>query len=192
MKKRMLSMFVMLLFALPITGCDKSELEKAAKQAGTEISSKVSDELFKATENKADTFETATIVRVKDGDTVVCNVFGKEKTVRLIGVNTPESVSSDKSKNCEEGYVASDYTKSQLTKGMDVYLEYDEDNTDQYGRVLAYLWLSDQVDTASYEDFCKYNYGAILLQNTYCEAVYYAPNGKYRDWYEALDSEYDF
>lgn len=134
--------------------------------------------------------QEATVVRVVDGDTLVASVNGTEEKIRLIGVNTPESVSSDESKNCEEGYKASEYTKSMLPKGTKVYLEYDETNRDIYGRTLAYLWLSNNIDTTSYSDFCKYNYGAILLQNTYCESVYYAPNGKYRTWYDKLESEY--
>ena len=135
-------------------------------------------------------FVKASILYVVDGDTiVVMNEDREEVKVRMIGVNTPESVHSDASKNTKEGKIASDYTKSVLKEGMIVYLEYDKDKQDQYGRDLAYVWLKDDVDTSSYEDFCKYNYGAILLQNTYCEAVYYEPNGQYKVWYEQLDTE---
>lgn len=131
-----------------------------------------------------------TMVRAKDGDTVVVNDGQENLTVRIIGVDTPESVHSDSSRNCEEGVIASDYTKAHLPAGMPVYLEYDEDRQDPYGRTLAYVWLSDNVDTSDYADFCKYNYGAILLQNTYCRAVYYAPNGKYKSWYKKLEDQY--
>lgn len=135
-------------------------------------------------------FHEATVVRVVDGDTIIANIDGNDEKIRMIGVNTPESVSSDESKNCEEGRVASDYTKKTLAKGMIIYLEYDENLEDIYGRTLAYIWLSNSVDMTDYNDFCKYNYGAILLQNTYCESVYYAPNGKYKTWYDQLESEY--
>ena len=135
-------------------------------------------------------FEKATVDRVVDGDTIIANINGEKSRIRMIGINTPESVSSDSSKNCKEGVIASNYTKSMLTKGMTIYLEYDESRTDIYGRTLAYIWLTNKCDTTSYNDFCKYNYGAILLKNTYCESVYYAPNGKYKGWYDKLEREY--
>ena len=135
-------------------------------------------------------FEKATVDRVVDGDTIIANINGEKTRIRMIGINTPESVSNDASKNCKEGVVASDYTKAMLIKDMTIYLEYDKSRTDIYGRTLAYIWLTDNCDTTNYNDFCKYNYGAILLKNTYCESVYYAPNGKYKEWYDKLEKEY--
>ena len=132
----------------------------------------------------------AVVTQVVDGDTIKVQVDKKEETIRMIGVNTPESVSPDASENCAEGEVASDFTKEQLPPGTKIYLEYDQEKTDQYGRTLAYIWLSDKYDRNSKEAFCKYNYGEILLQNTYCEAVYYEPNGRYKEWYEELEQEY--
>lgn len=134
------------------------------------------------------TLEPATIVYAIDGDTVIVNRNGKDIRVRLIGVNTPESVSRTE-ENTEEGYIASEFTKGYLQKGQTVWLEYDIQRTDKYGRTLVYIWLTDQVDCSSYDDFCTYNYGAILLQNTYCEAKGYLPNIKYRSWYERLETE---
>lgn len=131
---------------------------------------------------------SASIQYVIDGDTVIVNKDGEEMKVRLIGVNTPESVSRTE-ENTEEGYIASEFTKGYLQEGQTVWLEYDIQRTDRYGRTLAYLWLTDQADRSSYEDFCTYNYGAILLQNTYCEAKAYLPNIKYRSWYERLETE---
>ena len=136
-------------------------------------------------------FHKASILETIDGDTILVmdSNTKKQLKVRLIGVNTPESVHSDEEKNCEEGKIASLYTKASLKTGMTVYLEYDVETDDQYGRTLAYVWLTDECNPSSYEDFCNFNYGALLLQNTYCEAVYYEPNGKYKEWYEKLDAE---
>lgn len=131
----------------------------------------------------------AKVKRVVDGDTLLVEYDGKEEKIRMIGVDTPESVSSDESKNCVEGESASNFTKEQLPEDTIVYLEFDKEKMDPYGRTLAYVWLSDTCNYENYEDFCNYNYGAILLQNTYCDAVYYEPNGKYREWYENLSIE---
>lgn len=126
-----------------------------------------------------------------DGDTICVtgDIFDAETKIRFIGVDTPECVSPEPEKNCEEGIAASEFTSAYLVPGTQIYLEFDVERTDVYGRALAYVWLSDDIDTTSYADFCTYNYGAILLQNTYCEAAYYVPNGKYKEWYEQLEKE---
>ena len=134
----------------------------------------------------------ATIVRVVDGDTIVVKTTDDtEYKVRFIGVNTPESVAADSSKNTPEGITASNYTKNLLKTGSTIYLEYDESCFDIYGRVLAYPWLTDISDKEITDElFNTYNVGALLLQNTYCEAAYYKPNGKYKERYDELYKNY--
>lgn len=97
----------------------------------------------------------ATVVRVIDGDTVVVNIEGVEEKVRLIGVDTPESrlnkraelqeknLGKDMENIVELGKKAKEFTKSLLTKGSKVYLEFDVQQRDKYGRLLAYLYLED-------------------------------------------------
>lgn len=82
------------------------------------------------------------VIRVVDGDTAIVSIDGEDVRVRFIGVDTPESVNPDESKNTPEGKEASDYTKSLLT-GKTVYLEYDVQLNDDYGRTLAYVYLDD-------------------------------------------------
>jgi micrococcal nuclease len=85
----------------------------------------------------AQTFPTVT--RVIDGDTVVVDGVG---TVRLIGVDTPETV--DPRRPVQSfGREASDFTK-QLATGKRVRLEFDQDRTDRYGRTLAYVYLQPE------------------------------------------------
>lgn len=77
-------------------------------------------------------------VRVIDGDTV--ELEGGER-VRLIGVNTPESV--DPRRPVERfGQEASAFTR-RLAEGKAVRLEYDAEARDPYGRTLAYIYLPD-------------------------------------------------
>ncbi|MEE1237041.1 MAG: thermonuclease family protein, partial [Turicibacter sp.] len=78
--------------------------------------------------------EEVTLKRVVDGDTIiVLNKNKEELRVRLIGIDTPESVHPDADKNTVDGQLASDYTKSQLKKGQTLYLEFDEEPQDKYG-----------------------------------------------------------
>lgn len=82
------------------------------------------------------------VVRVVDGDTIIVNRDGDDIRVRLIGINTPESVAPDRPVECF-GPEASARTK-ELASGKSVWLEYDPvaGELDKYGRTLAYVWLT--------------------------------------------------
>ena len=108
------------------------------------------------------------VVRVVDGDTIVVNYNGKDEKIRLIGVDTPESVHGNKSKNTKEGVKVSDYTKVQLT-GKKVALELDVQERDKYGRILAYVYLDGEM------------YNKKLLEIGYAKVATYPPNVKYVD-----------
>ncbi|MCL6478529.1 MAG: thermonuclease family protein [Peptococcaceae bacterium] len=79
--------------------------------------------------------------RVIDGDTFEIINRGKKERVRLIGVDTPESV---KPGTEVEPFAieASNYTKK-LIEGKLVRLEFDVQERDKYGRLLAYVYLED-------------------------------------------------
>ena len=92
------------------------------------------------TENQNNLYE---VVRVVDGDTVILNIDGQRTRVRLIGIDTPESVAEDKSRNVKEGKIASEYTKN-LHEKEKVRVEFDEEKQDVYERKLGYLFLNDE------------------------------------------------
>jgi endonuclease YncB( thermonuclease family) len=77
-------------------------------------------------------------VRVVDGDTIVLD--GNE-TVRLIGVDTPETKDPRRAVHYS-GAEASAFTQK-LVEGKSVRLEYDQEQKDKYGRTLAYIYLED-------------------------------------------------
>ena len=62
----------------------------------------------------------------------------QRRNVRLIGVDTPETVHPNKPVKAY-GKEASNFTKN-LLLGESVYLRYDVERIDQYGRLLAYLY----------------------------------------------------
>jgi micrococcal nuclease len=106
----------------------------------------ISGLLFFATPALAQSTQTVTVERVVDGDTIVVNpaVSGTEN-VRLLGVDTPETV--DPNEPVEPyGPEASAFTKQQL-EGERVTLIFDQERTDQYDRVLAYVRISGQSET---------------------------------------------
>ena len=83
------------------------------------------------------------VVSVVDGDTFKVNYNGEEKSVRLIGVNTPETVDPRTTVECF-GKEASEYL-NQLISGKKVRLESDDTqtNVDKYNRLLRYVYLDD-------------------------------------------------
>jgi micrococcal nuclease len=99
--------------------------------------------------------EQAEIVRVIDGDTVAVSLHGRKETVRLIGIDTPESRANRKAKKDAErsrrdvetitsmGREATGYAKGLLKAGATVHIEFDLRQRDRYGRLLGYLYLSD-------------------------------------------------
>lgn len=78
------------------------------------------------------------VTRVVDGDTIVVAGVG---TVRLIGVDTPETVDPRKPVQFF-GKEASEFTR-RMAEGKVVRLEYDVQRTDKYQRVLSYVYLPD-------------------------------------------------
>ncbi len=86
----------------------------------------------------------AKVVRVVDGDTLLVESGGRKERVRLLKVDTAESVAPEEYRNTAEGKLASDFTKREL-EGRQVTLEYDpEEPMDQYGRRLVYVFVEGE------------------------------------------------
>lgn len=83
------------------------------------------------------------VSRVVDGDTIDVSIDGKVKRLRLIGINTPETVDPRKPVECF-GIEASNKAKTLLT-GKKVSLESDgsQGELDKYNRLLRYVFLED-------------------------------------------------
>lgn len=79
------------------------------------------------------------VVRVVDGDTIDVNIDDKIQRIRMIGINTPESVDPRRQVECF-GKEASDKAKEMLLD-KNVVLEKDltQDEKDKYGRLLRYV-----------------------------------------------------
>ena len=78
------------------------------------------------------------LIRVIDGDTIIVE---PEATVRLIGVDTPETVKPEHPVE-PFGPEASDFTREFLSAGV-VRLSFDRERVDRFGRFLAYAWMGD-------------------------------------------------
>lgn len=121
----------------------------------------------------ASTGHVVTVTHVADGDTFTA---GLEK-VRLIGVDTPETVDPHRPVGCY-GKDASDHTKAWLAEGTQVRLELDKEPTDRYKRTLAYVFILSGPHAGTFLN-------DELVRDGYARPLYVAPNGAHRSQFEA-------
>jgi micrococcal nuclease len=132
----------------------------------------------------------ATVSRVVDGDTIRVQIKnGPEGRVRLIGIDTPEVHESEKlardvrqsGRTREEikvlGRLAWNFTKRYLDR-KEVGLQYDVQTRDQYGRVLAYVWLRDGT-----------LFNVLILREGYAQILTIPPNVRYAELFLACQRE---
>jgi micrococcal nuclease len=82
---------------------------------------------------------SATVVEVIDGDTLLIDIAGGDEHVRLIGIDTPETVAPDRPDECF-GAEASHHLADLAPPGTALRLERDIEARDQYDRLLAYAY----------------------------------------------------
>ena len=111
--------------------------------------------------------DPATVTRVIDGDTIEVELGGEILDVRLIGIDTPETVHPTEPVGCY-GPAASRFTTT-LLEGKDVQLEFDVELLDRYGRTLAYVWLGEGL------------FNETLVARGFAQVSTYPPNVKYVD-----------
>lgn len=120
------------------------------------------------------------VERVVDGDTLIVYIDGQRTRVRLIGINTPESVAPEEERNTEEGVAASDYVKTLMEDAdYEVWLEYDNERYDQYDRTLAYVYIDYDGEVVMLE--------RILLEEGYAETVLFGTNDRYYEEFCELE-----
>lgn len=110
----------------------------------------------------------AELVRVVDGDTVVLKIDGKNEKIRLIGMDSPESVKPNHPVECF-GIEASAHAKEILkNKDLRFKSDYSQDTRDRYGRLLGYIYM--------YEE----NFAEKMIFDGYAYEYTYRKNNPYR------------
>ena len=136
-----------------------------------------SDPPVKGQEEEAAAAEVeVTVTRVTDGDTVrVYPEIDGEDRVRLIGVDTTEMTSGRKPD--PYGEEAARFTRERL-EGRDVSLQFDAERVDDYGRLLAYAYLSDSA-----------MFNETLLREGCAQVATFPPNTRYLERFEDAQEE---
>lgn len=88
--------------------------------------------------------QEATVTEIVDGDTIHVEIGGVEFRVRYIGIDAPE-VAHDNNPGERLGQEASQ-ANADLVEGATVILEKDVSDTDQFGRLLRYVWIPPDTD----------------------------------------------
>lgn len=154
--------------------------------------------------------QTYTVKRVIDGDTIIVTMDGKDETVKLIGIDAPENEPNDKAKRDSErtgqdletiikmGQKAKKFLIMFLNGEEDVMLEFDVQNRDKHGRLLAYVWFYPssfhvkkvffdiKVDTP-FQSMTMLN--NTILKSGYATPMTIPPNVKHADLFKELYDE---
>lgn len=118
------------------------------------------------------TIETCELLKVVDGDTLFVEINGKKEYVRLLNVDTPESVNPNENLNTEEGKLASNFVKELLKDTKILYLTKDVSDRDKYGRLLRLVWLKIPISDSK-EEIKNYTLNGILVKNKIAKVVVY-------------------
>lgn len=128
------------------------------------------------------TADRATVIDVVDGDTVRLHIDGHQESVRLIGIDTPETKHPTKGVQCF-GPQASDFMTRLLPAGTELRIERDVEARDSYDRLLLYLFAA----TPDGERFINLE----LVTRGYARPLSIEPNVRYRRLFvdAAIDAE---
>lgn len=150
------------------TGDETTEIEAETPSAGAAPTATLPDQGQLA--------PNAVVERVVDGDTIIVEMAGQRERVRLLGIDTPESVAENRPDQCY-GEESSVYLSQLLPAGTEVTLIRDVEARDQYDRLLAYVVRSSD------ELFINLD----LLEQGFAGVLIYEPNSYYRDLFEAAE-----
>jgi micrococcal nuclease len=110
------------------------------------------------------------VIASVDGDTIDVRIGGTDERVRLLGIDTPESVDPRRPVECF-GREASQRTAQLIPPGTHVRLERDVEARDKYGRLLAHVY---RVDDGTYVN-------RTLLEEGFATTLTIKPNVAHTD-----------
>ncbi len=165
MKKKILNLITII--ALVITSLIISESIKYWQFRQSNIVAK----------NNSENIENKYLVnKIVDGDTIYLNKNDEIIKVRLIGINTPETVDPRKSVECY-GIEAKNYLSSLLSnKWVDMETDPTQDLYDRYGRLLGYVWIDGK------------NINLEMIQQGYAYEYTYKLPYKYQDQFKVAET----
>jgi micrococcal nuclease len=120
--------------------------------------------------------DEAVVTAVIDGDTLAVRVGGHHERIRLLGIDTPESVAPDRPVQCF-GPEASAAMSALAPAGTRLRLVLDVEARDRYGRLLAYVYRAD-------DDLFL---NAWLVEQGFAATMVFEPNTAHAGAFAALE-----
>jgi micrococcal nuclease len=118
--------------------------------------------------------ETVSLVRVVDGDTIVVKTNGEQKTIRYIGIDTPEPYRDGEPACFSE---QSSRRNKELLNGGEIKLVSGREELDRYDRLLRYVFVDNQFINET------------LIAEGYAKSLTISPNTKYATRFKGLEKE---
>jgi micrococcal nuclease len=180
------TLFIGSAWVMAISSPSKPQAEQTQKQADAKVAEEKTSAVLSETTAASPSpqeiklkGQEAQVVKVVDGDTVTVSIGGKNETIRIIGINTPETVDPRKPVECF-GQKASEKAKEQLN-GKTVQLEADatQGERDKYNRLLRFVWLDNGAN----------DFGAMMIQEGYAYEYTYSTPYTYQTKYKELQKE---
>lgn len=142
LKKKISYILLILVIATLSISCDTEELiEKPVDEDRSKVID-VIDSGVDLDQELEDIAEPVNLVRVIDGDTIVVKSAQGEETVRLMSVDTPESVHPDIEEKQPFSEDATKFTTQILgSADIEILLERGKPEKDKYDRTLGYIWI---------------------------------------------------
>lgn len=158
---------------LPNTSPNVSNRQEKTKQEVAGIQTNPTEIPFAASDK-----QQASLIRVVDGDTISVLINGKNETVRVIGIDTPEVVDTRKSVECF-GKEASEMANAVFENNKTVILESDptQGDRDRYQRLLRYIWIENG----------SVDFGKLMLEEGFASEYTYNLPYKYQNEYKKAE-----
>lgn len=152
--------------------------QSVATNSPTQTQEQDKPEPIEAKEQEKVLSDLYAVTKVVDGDTIEVNINGKTEKLRLIGIDTPETVDPRKPVQCF-GKEASNKAK-ELLDGKKVRLESDasQSERDKYDRLLRYVYLEDGT-----------SYNKLIIAEGYAHEYTYNTPYKYQSEYRQAQKD---
>lgn len=129
--------------------------------------------------SKEDAYQERVLVHeVVDGDTIkITTVSGRVESVRLIGINTPETGGPYRTKECFGNESTAAMKQRVLNKEVTLERDDTQGNRDKYERLLRYVFLGDE------------NVNQSMIEGGYAYEYTYAKSYKYQQSFQIAERD---
>ena len=176
--KRIIIALIIIFITIFLALFARATLQEKSKTNTSSRNTNITD-IF--TNNSQIELEEAYVTKVIDGDTIWALINGNEEKIRLIGIDCPEYT-----KEIEAyGKEATEFTTEKLLNKT-IYLQKDITNTDNYGRLLRYVW-TQKIDEITDENTKNYLFNYTLVYEGLANSNYYKPNTTLQNYLEEAE-----